>query len=348
MPMVSSDGARAATGVGGSVCSDAHAWPLLRVDDDGDRAAAVRSLVLGAAGDVDLGVADEAGEHAADEAAGVAGGGDVANRRAWCGGSRAGCPVEPASALASSATSRARSPASAGPARRGRARPARRAPARRRWRRAITAWSIAQRAASSRAPCPSTTISWSVSSTPAEVRGARRRRARSRGRSSSSSSVARVDLAERDGDAERRGAARQAHGFQRVAGGGRPRRAPRPRRSRSAVSSGHLIWTKWTSAGSSMPASRHRRAHAVGDELDLRQRGRDARAAGRRCGRGRCARAPAARRRRRRRAPRTRRNAGDSAPSVPPDITMQTRSAAVARHAARAAVLQRAAWRSRG
>ena len=50
----------------------------LPCDDDGDRAAAVRPLMLGAAGDEDLGVADEAGERAGDEGAGVAGRGNVA------------------------------------------------------------------------------------------------------------------------------------------------------------------------------------------------------------------------------------------------------------------------------
>ncbi len=46
--------------------------------DDRDRPAAVRPLMLGAAGDVDFRVADEAGERAGDEGARVAGGGDVA------------------------------------------------------------------------------------------------------------------------------------------------------------------------------------------------------------------------------------------------------------------------------
>src|SRR6266851_8383229 len=47
------------------------------IDDERNRPAAVRSLVLGAAGDVDLRVPDEARERAADEGAGVAGRGNV-------------------------------------------------------------------------------------------------------------------------------------------------------------------------------------------------------------------------------------------------------------------------------
>ena len=41
------------------------------IDDERNRSAAVRSLVLGAAGDVNLRVPDKAGQRAADEGAGA-------------------------------------------------------------------------------------------------------------------------------------------------------------------------------------------------------------------------------------------------------------------------------------
>ena len=52
--------------------------PAHHAPNDRDRAAAGRALVLGAAGDVEHGVADHAGQHAADQGAGVAGRMDVA------------------------------------------------------------------------------------------------------------------------------------------------------------------------------------------------------------------------------------------------------------------------------
>ena len=94
---------------------------------------------------------------------------------------------------------------------------------------AITAWSTA------RPPLqawlmPRTTISWFINSTPAEAL-ARPDHSETSGPIASPAIVVDVDLAKRDRHPERRGAARQPHRLQRVAGRGRRRRAPRPRRS---------------------------------------------------------------------------------------------------------------------
>ena len=75
--------------------------------DDGDGTAAVRALMLGAAGHEELGMADDAGEHAADEGAGMAGGGDVAVVEHGVAAAAHG-PPRAASALASSADHAAR------------------------------------------------------------------------------------------------------------------------------------------------------------------------------------------------------------------------------------------------
>ena len=78
-----------------------------------------------------------------------------------------------------------------------------------------------------------------------------RKKARGRGRSRIPSSGA-FDLAEGHGNSERRRGARKPHRFQRVAG---RRRKPRAsaEATRSAVSSGHLICTKWTSSAAFEP-----------------------------------------------------------------------------------------------
>src|SRR6185503_6968688 len=57
--------------------SGARARLPLAPHDQRHRPAAIRALVLGAAGHEDFGMTDEAAERAGDESAGVAGGGDV-------------------------------------------------------------------------------------------------------------------------------------------------------------------------------------------------------------------------------------------------------------------------------
>ena len=226
-----------------------------------------------------------------------------------------------ASALASSATSRARCAGASCPAapRPSRASAARTGSTSR--ASAMTAWSIAQRAGPAGA-APSTTISWPISSMPAEAE-------------------ARDEASERSrpiAPSLQRRRPRPAPMAMPSAGGGRAtgpwisacravaHRAPRALAAaiRSAVRSGHFTWTKCTSAGSAMPASRI--AARTPSATDHRPG-----PGGRAASGGRSAvwawpmaRAPGSAGPSASRTSKTMR-CGDSPPSVPPDITRQTR-----------------------
>ena len=217
--------------------------------DHRDRAAAGRSLVLGAAGYIDGAGSRQAGDQSADGGAGMARRADVgvvehgmakaahaAVRRCLRLGENIDQTVRVIRASAEAETDAIERRDHGGEDRSSRASP---------HGRSRRGWPTA-------ANCPSR----SPHCASARCRPRRRRPTKTDPSPSDTwlfADVA-VDLAERRGDAERRGAARIAH---RPIGAGGHRLVPALRRAstRSLVSSGHLICTKCTSCGSSMPAS---------------------------------------------------------------------------------------------